>query len=393
MPEPQRTDAEKTQSPTDWTRIRERFPVLEHKSYLNSCSYGAMSLDVAQAAQRYLDERMLKGVDWPDWVDHNEALRRSLARLLGADADEVALTSSASAGLNALASALRFDGQRRKVIITDLEFPTNAQIWYAQELRGAQVIRLPAPDGVIDPARFEETIDDQTLLVATSHVCYRNGSRLDVSTLAQLVHQRGAYLLVDDFQSTGTSRLLPSTLGADFVVGGTYKYLLGTAGIAYLFVRSALLESLVPTVTGWFAQRDIFAMDVTGYRPSPTARRFEAGTPPVINTYAAAAGLEIVHQIGLGAIEARVGELCAAIKSEARTAGYRLATPVDPARHGAMIAIRTNDEQRIVSELLARNIVTSCRDGNVRIAPHFYNDWTDVEQLFRALRTQHELLA
>ena len=74
MSEPQRTDAEKTPLP-DWTRIRERFPVLEHKSYLNSCSYGAMSLDVAQAAQRYLDERMLKGVDWPDWVDHNEALR------------------------------------------------------------------------------------------------------------------------------------------------------------------------------------------------------------------------------------------------------------------------------------------------------------------------------
>lgn len=159
MSEPQRTDAEKTPLP-DWTRIRERFPVLEHKSYLNSCSYGAMSLDVAQAAQRYLDERMLKGVDWPDWVDHNEALRRSLARLLGVDADEVALTSSASAGLNALASALRFDGRRRKVIITDLEFPTNAQIWYAQESRGAQVVRLPAPDGVIDLARFEGAIDD-----------------------------------------------------------------------------------------------------------------------------------------------------------------------------------------------------------------------------------------
>jgi selenocysteine lyase/cysteine desulfurase len=156
--------------------------------------------------------------------------------------------------------------------------------------------------------------------------------------------------------------------------------------------RGALLESLVPTVTGWFAQRDIFAMDVTGYRPSPTARKFEAGTPPVINTYAAAAGLEIVHQIGLGAIEARVGELSAAIKSEAHTAGYHLATPLDPARHGAMIAIRTHDEQRLVSELLARDIVTSCRDGNIRIAPHFYNDWTDVEQLFRALRTQHELL-
>lgn len=345
-----------------------------------------------RAVQRYLDERVEKGVDWDNWVDHNEALRRSLARLLGAGADEIALTTSASAGLNALASALYFSEPRNKVIITDLEFPTNAQIWYAQALRGARVERLPARDGVVELAQFARAIDDETLLVATSHVGYRNGCRLDVSALAELAHRRGAYLLIDDFQSTGTSRLMPHALGADFVVGGTFKYLLGTAGIAFLFVREPLLEKLTPTATGWFAQRDIFAMDVTAYRPSPTARRFEAGTPPVLNTYAAAAGLEILHEVALGPIEARIAELTEAIKSEARAAGYRLATPTEPSRHGAMIAIRTHDEQRLVAELLARNIVTSHRDGNVRVAPHFYNDWSDIERLFRALRTQHVLL-
>ena len=102
----------------------------------------------------------------------------------------------------------------------------------------------------------------------------------------------------------------------------------------------------------------------------------------MIDTYAAAAGLEIVHQIGLGAIEARVGELSAGHQVRGAHCGYRLATPLDPARHGAMIAIRTHDEQRLVSELLARDIVTSCRDGNVRIAPHFYNDWTTSTNCF-----------
>lgn len=318
----------------DWQRIRERFPVLERKSYLNACSYGALSVDVVRAAQQYLDGRLQTGADWSQWVECSEALRQSLARLLRANPDEIALTASASAGLNALASALQFDGRRRKIVITDLEFPTNAQIWYAQELRGARVVRLPAPQGVVDLAEFERAIDDDTALVAISHVCYRNGSRNDVSRIAALAHECGAYLLVDDFQSTGTSRLLPNELGADFVVGGTSKYLLGTAGIAFLFVRHALIEALTPVVTGWFAQHDIFAMDVTAYRPSATARRFEAGTPPVINTYAAAAGLELLHEIGLESIEARIGAFNEAIKAEASSAGYRLATPVDATQHG-----------------------------------------------------------
>ena len=376
----------------DWARIRQRFPVFERRNYLNSCSYGALSLEVARAGQRYFDERLHKGVDWPDWVEHNEALRGSLARLLRVHPDEIALTTSASAGLNSLASALRFNGPRNKIVITDLEFPTNAQIWYAQEMRGARVVRLPAPEGIVRPEQFEQAIDDETLLVATSHVCYRNGSRVDVARLAALTHGRGAHLLIDDFQSTGTTRLLPTELGADFVVGGTFKYLLGTAGIAFLFVRQPLIEALTPTATGWFAQRDIFAMDVTGYRPSPTARRFETGTPPVVNIYAALAGIELLHEVGLEQIEARNAQFTEAIKTEALAAGYRLATPTTAAQHGAMIAIRTHDEQRLVAELLADDVVTSHRDGNVRISPHFYNDWSDIEQLFRALRARRELL-
>lgn len=373
-----------------WASWRARFPVLERKVYLNSCSYGALPIEAMRAFEFYVAERNEKGADWEDWVRTSEALRSSLAALLGAKPDELALTTSASAGLSSLASAMRFDGKRRKIVVTDLDFPTNCQVWYAQELRGAKVVRLPARDGVVPLESFANAIDDETLLVATSHVNYLNGARIDAKALIDLAHSRGAWALVDEFQAAGTLEHTAAQLGADFAVGGTFKYLLGTAGMAYLYVRESLLAPLVPTVTGWFAQADVMAMDVTGYRPAPNARRFEAGTPAVVNTYAAAAGVGVIREAGLPAIAARIVELTTQVKEEARRAGYAVATPEDA--HGALIAIRSTDERRLVAELLQEGIVTSSRGGNVRVAPHAYNDSRDVEALFRALRDRKSLV-
>ena len=152
----------------DWNQLRSRLPVLQKKTYLNSCSYGALANEVEASLQRYLDDRNDKGADWDYWVGRNDSVRNSMARLLGADADEVAITASVSAGINSLASALSFDGPRNKVVITDFEFPTNAQIWYAQESRGARIVRLTEKDGRIPLEKFAQAVDEETLIVATA---------------------------------------------------------------------------------------------------------------------------------------------------------------------------------------------------------------------------------
>ncbi|MCH8056807.1 MAG: aminotransferase class V-fold PLP-dependent enzyme [Proteobacteria bacterium] len=376
----------------DWEQLRSRFPVLQKKTYLNSCSYGALAVDVEASLQRYLDARNDKGADWDYWVGRNEAVRNSVARLLGAEADEVAVTTSVSAGINSLASALNFDGPRNKVVITDFEFPTNAQIWYAQESRGARVVRLTEEDGKIPLEKFAQAIDEETLIVATAQVAFRHGAKQDIPAIAEIAKRKGALTMVDSYQALGTMQFDVKKAGVDFAVGGMLKYLLGTAGIAFFYARQELIESLVPTATGWFAQEDINAMDITRYSPAANARRFEAGTPPVPNTYMAEAGLAILHEIGLEAIERRIGELTTAIKDAATEAGYQLASPVNSSHHGAMITLRSNDDNRLVASLAEDNIVVSCRNGNLRISPHFYNNQADIEFLFRALHKRRDLL-
>src|SRR5579863_6662009 len=160
----------------NFTALRKEFPVLERKTYLNSGSYCALANDVKAAIEAYMDDRLAVGADWDVWIMKNEAVRGLTAQLLGAAPDEIAVTASVSAGLNALASAIDFTGKRNKVVISDFEFPTNAQIWHAQEPRGAKVVHVPrAADGYIPLEHFERAIDEETQLVAVTQVCFRNG--------------------------------------------------------------------------------------------------------------------------------------------------------------------------------------------------------------------------
>jgi len=367
--------------------LRKEFPVLERKTYLNSGSYCALANDVKAAFEAYIEERSLLGANWELWVTKNESVRALTATLLHAAPDEIAVTASVSAGLNALASALHFSGPRDKVVISDFEFPTNAQIWHAQEPRGARIVHVPrAADGYIPLENFAKAIDEQTQLVAITHVCYRNGAKLDIPGIVRLARAKGAKVLLDCYQSVGSMDIDVKALDVDFAAGGMLKYLLGTAGIGFLYVRDSFIQSLVPTSTGWFAQADIGAMDITANRPAPNARRFEAGTPAVVNCYAAEAGLKFLLAVGAPAIEKRNYALTRRCMQRLEEIGWPSITPAQNERRGATVAVPSRDSGRLSAQLLKRDVVTSPRDGNVRASFHFYNDQDDVESFIAAMK-------
>ncbi|HKR35966.1 MAG TPA: aminotransferase class V-fold PLP-dependent enzyme [Steroidobacteraceae bacterium] len=378
----------------DFAALRREFPLLEHTTYLNSGSYCALANDVKAAFDRYLQDRLEVGANWDVWVTKNEAVRSLMARVLHATPDEIAVTASASAGLNAVATALQFSGGRDKVVISDFEFPTNAQIWHAQEPRGARVVHVRRDaDGYIPPEAFASHIDEQTRLVAITHVCFRNGARLDIPAIVKLARAKGALVLLDCYQSVGSVDINVKALDVDFAVGGMLKYLLGTAGIGFLYVRDSLVRSLHPTHSGWFAQENIFAMDITANRPAPSARRFEAGTPPVVNCYASEAGLKILLGVGTPAIERRVRALTRRCMDKLREIGWASVTPMLDERRGAMLCVPSRASGQLSQELMKRGIVTSNRDDNLRICLHFYNNDEDVDVLVAALRELQQQFA
>src|SRR5205809_4165704 len=175
-------------------RCRHRFPIFEQRVYINSCAQGALSDSVRGAYEQYLRDWDESGAPWEYWVERGEAARASFADLISAAPDQVAVTTSESAGVASLASGLRY-ARRSKVVQTDWEFPTIRQIWHAQEARGARVVHVrEADDGTIPLEHFAQAIDDDTLLVSITHVCYRNGAKIDVPAVVELAHERGAYV-------------------------------------------------------------------------------------------------------------------------------------------------------------------------------------------------------
>jgi kynureninase len=373
----------------------EEFPILEHATYLNACSQGALSHRVRAAYEEYLAGWDANGAEWEHWVERAEAARSGFARLLHAVPDEIAVTTSVSQGVNAIVSALPLErGKRTRIVISEYEFPTVGQIAHAQELRGAEVVHVrPDADGSIPVERFAEAIDDRTALVCCTTISYRTGHRHDVSAIAAVAHEHGALVLADSYQAAGAIEIDTRTLGADFVTGGTVKYLLASAGLGFLWVRGSLLGDLRPLQTGWFADEDIFRMDVSDYSPHPTARRFDAGTPPVPNIYAGVAGMSLVEEVGVPAIEQHVRALNTRLIEGLQQLGATVVTPSNPAERGPLVCVRSTDAHALVASLEEERIICSLRDQNLRVAAHLYNSADDIDTLLDALARRRALLA
>ena len=375
-------------------RIRHRFPLLEHKVYVNSCSQGALSDSVRASYEAYLRDWDEHGAPWEYWMERMETARSAFAGLVNAQPSEIAVTTSVSAGLSAVASALPLDPARRRIVTTDLEFPTVGQIWHAQELRGAEIVHVPpAADGATIPLEaFERAIDERTALVSITQVCYRNGSLLDVAAITKLAHERGALVLLDSYQAAGHVPIDVNTLGVDLLATGVLKYLLGSAGLGFLYCRAGLAERLLPTQTGWFADEDVFAMDIHDYSPAPDARRFQSGTPPVPSLYAGIAGIGLMQEIGIAATRTHVQALNDLLVEGVDELGGIVVTPRAHAQRGALVAIRSTDDHALVAALDADGVIASCRDGNLRISAHAYNTVSDIEAVLASLRSHRALL-
>jgi selenocysteine lyase/cysteine desulfurase len=365
--------------------FRARFPILARRVYVNSCSQGALSTDVEAAFGAFTALWHEGGSPWERWVGDVERLRGLFAASIGADEDEIAVMPSASAAIAAIATALRFDGSRSRVVLGDFEFPTSAHVWLAQQARGASVAWATSDGDTLSIDAYAALVDERTLIVPATHICFRNGYRLDIPALVRLCRERGAFCLVDDFQRTGSGPIDVHELGVDFLVTGALKYQLGPSGIAYLYVRRELIAQLEPLVTGWFGRVEPFAYDPKRLDWAPTGRRFETGTPPVPNAYAAAAGIELLQSVGFETIARQIDALVERFISGARARGLDVATPQDPARRGPLVVIRVPDAAGLVERLAKRGIIASSRGNGLRVSFHAYNSPEDCDAVLAAL--------
>jgi len=351
---------------------------------MNNCSRGPLLDSVREASARYLTSWDERGMDWDAWMAEVDRTRGAFAGLIGARPEDVAIVGSVSHATAAVAGAMEWS-DRPEIVVSKAEFPTVGQIWLAQERLGARVEWVDIVDGEIPLDGYRDVLDESTAVVSACHGYYQTGAKQDLDALAAIAHDAGALLFVDAYQTLGTHPIDVRRTPVDFLTSGTLKYLMGSPGIAFLYVRPEVAERLRPTMTGWFGQADPFAFAVDRLEYAPGARRFDSGTPPVWNAYVARAGMEAIAEVGPEAIHAWTTHLSELLIEGGDARGLTRLGPSDALRKTPSTAFLCPDSHAAEERLGERGVLASARGPAIRLAPHFYNTAEDVERALDAL--------
>jgi cysteine desulfurase/selenocysteine lyase len=378
----------------DVNAIRELFPVVENKVFLNHAAQSPLPKPVADAVKKCVEELSMYGnVSTSERDDCGKAL---FARLIGAKPEEIALVENTSVGLNIAANVLEYLPDS-KIVTTDLEYPSVVYPWLKKSL-GVKIHYVRNVSGKIQLEDFEKAVDDKTVAVAVSHVEYVNGFRNDLRALSQIAHEHGAYLIVDAIQSAGVIPIDVKRDGVDFLTTACYKWLLSPTGAAYLYVREDLIENFEPPYVGWASvKQEIFETvdfwDIWSLRLSETASRFEVGTPSFLSFVGAAEAIKMLLSFGIENIEKRVLRLTDYLIEAVKALGLELQTPEEQQYRSGIVNFKVDKPKEVVEHLKRNNIVVSARARGIRVSPHFYNTEEEIDTLVNEIQKSRRFIA
>lgn len=381
----------------DWSDIRRQFPAVERRVYLNTAGGAPLSRRAAAAGGRYYELTLEDGdIHWDAWLEQVEEVRGRVARLIGADADEVAFVGNASSALSIAAHML---AGRGGVVTVEDEFPSCTLPWL--QLGYDVGFVRPRRDGSVTVADIEEELASwrraggrrsdaadrhaRPGLLAVSFVQFKSGFRFDLTELGELCAAHELELVVDATQGLGAFPLDVSAARVGFLASSGYKWLTAGYGVAILHVRSGLLDRLEFPVVGWRSARDPYALTWDQLDLTRRAAGLEQGHPPFAGVFALGAALELVEEIGVEAIAARILELMSHLHGRLAEAGFEVLSTTDPEHMSGICVVDVPEAARAVRQLAEREIVVSSRGRGIRVSIHHYNDEDDVDRFVEAL--------
>jgi kynureninase len=368
----------------DLLSFRERFPILAETNYLISHSLGPMPLEAKVRLNEYADTWAARGIRaWGEgWWETPITIGDKIARLIGAPPGSVAMHQNVTVAAEVVLSCFPFAGERRRILYAEGEFPSVQYV--VQGHRGADVQVVPDQEALL------EAIDERTQLVLLSHVLFKTGRIQDVEAVVRRAHKHGAHVLLDAYQSVGAVPLDTGALEVDFATGGSVKWLCGGPGAGWLYIRPDLAERLEPAFAGWQAHAEPFAFE-DEMRYAEGTWRFLTGTPNVPALYAASAGYDIVHEVGVDRIRARSLELTERLIGLVDDDGHELMSPREPELRGGTVVVGIPNPREVYAEMERRRILADVRpDVGIRLGPHFFTTDDEVDE---AVATMTEIAA
>ena len=366
----------------------EWFPI-DDVTYLNFAAHAAIPRVALNAVQSSVAAKRRPHIvdDW-SFFSVAASLRQTLATLIGANPDEVALTSGAGAGLAAIAYAIQWS-RGDEVVIARGEFPVQYATWKPMEAREGIKVRIAIPQSqFVQSDDLVAAMTPSTRVVSVSHVRFDDGSMLDVSSLAAACKRNGTLLVLDVSQSCGAIPMNVRSLGADFIVCAGYKYLLSPWGTGFLWTRKENLDSLRPGPYNWLSQGvESFArLNFVNPDPAPNLSRWDSAEAASIynfNLTVMEASAKFVLEAGPALIRDHNQALIEYFFDRLPD-GYRLASPRQASQRGVSGCIEVGsraDTESLYQTLRDEGFVVALREGKIRVAPHLLNSTDDMDRL------------
>ncbi len=361
---------------------RSKFPILDTCTYLVSHSLGAMPAAVKDELALFADTWGARGVRaWHEgWWEMAQETADLLAPIIGVPEGTLTMHQNVTVAQSVIASCFDFTGTRKRIVLQDLDFPSNHYLFEGFRKYGADIVYVESDDTIrASIERLVDAIDERTLLVPISYVLFRSATIQDVRPVIEKAHKVGARVILDLYQAAGTVPLEVEKLGADFAVGGSVKWLCGGPGAGYMYVREDLIRELSPAVSGWAAHASPFAFATGASDRAAGIERFQSGTPNVPVYYMARAGYRIVNDVGVAAIREKSLRLTRIMMDAANARGWRLNMPERDDERGGSVVIDVPEGERVANALIASGVIVDYRpNAGIRVAPHFYNSEEEV---------------
>jgi len=368
----------------NWAELRRDFPALERYVYLNAAAGSPTPRPVAEAVARFYREmESAGGLLWDAWLARREVIRVKVARLVGAEPEEIAFVANASTGMNLVADLLAGEGP---VLTDEIEFPTVTLPWIH---RGVQVHFVPVVEGVLRLESFSAADAPKAATIAVSHVQYSNGCRQDLDAFGSM--KEGRRLVVCGSQSTGAFPVDVRASRIDALATSGHKWLCAGYGASFLYVSREVLDKHPPKSIGWLSVDDAFAFDNQRYTLLSSNRRTEMGCPSFPAIFALGAAVDYLTTIGIDAIAERVLELNMYLTQRLLREGFVVLSPGGPHRSGETL-VEEADPRRLERFLRDRAMLVTRKPQGIRISTHFYNNEADIDACVGALQEYRKTL-
>ena len=368
--------------------IRRDFPALEEWTYLDNAFVGLYPRQVRAGYEEFLDRWMNFSAEGTktiltEWLEKAEKVREMVADFIGASPQEIAFTACTGSGLNIVVNGTKWEKGDNVVFPENEHNPLDTA---TLRRHGVETRAVEVREGRVDLSDFEKAVDDHTRLVQVSQVSYINGFRFDLKGVADIAHEHGARVVVDSTQAIGALATDVKKEGVDYVSAAPYKYLMGPAGLAFLYVKSDLIGELEPDRIGW--KNQIWEGDQAEEPLDATmsAKKFEYGTLHFQGVYGLERSLKYLNDIGMENVERRILQLSSYLWSRLSEIGKKMYTP--RGTRSPIVSFYEQDAVETSAKLMEEKVKVTGREahgGHIRVSPHFYNTTEDIDHFIKKL--------